>query len=87
MTELLRRINEELRKEYDLVTINGREFFVTPNRQYFRTDEFSETGSIVIEYGNNEEEARNGWLEDGDVFPRTLPFAQLMSELKNGINS
>lgn len=87
MTELIKRVNEELNKEYELVTIEDKQFFVTADQTFFRVSEFSEKGPIVIEYADNEEYARKGWLEDGDTYPKTLPFAQLISELKEEISN
>ena len=49
--------------------------------------EFSETEPIVVEYADSEEYARKGWLEDGDPIPRTLPFEQLITELREEIEN
>lgn len=81
MTDLTQRITNEFRKMYDETTINGRKLFVLSDTTFFRVGEVSPTGPIVLEYAVDLKSAEKGWLEDGDLFPRNLPFDQLMKEL------
>ena len=82
MTELLKRINDELRKDFDEVVFNGRTLFDMKDGSFFRIDEFSDHGSFVIEYAEDQKAAENGWLDDDVVFPRDMDFAELISQIK-----
>ena len=82
MTELLKRINDELRKNYDEVVIGGRTLFDMHDGSYFKIDEFSEYGPFVIEYAEDFKAAEKGWLDDDEVFPRDMDFNQLIYEIK-----
>ncbi|MCR5450684.1 MAG: hypothetical protein K6F23_14965 [Solobacterium sp.] len=82
MTELLKRINDELKRNYDEVVIGGRTLFDMKDGSFFKIDEFSDHGPFVIEYAEDLKAAEKGWLDDGEVFPRDMVFSQLISEIK-----
>lgn len=86
MTDL-KRINDELKKYYEIVDINGRKLFDLKDGSFFRIDEFSPTGSFVIEFAEDLESAQMGWLDDDESFPRDLEFNQLISEIKKCVEN
>ena len=71
-------IREEVKKEIEAIIkknkeyrmIQGRPCFLTKGKGFIRLDTIGGgTDCIVVEFAENEEEANNNRLEDGDLFP------------------
>lgn len=61
-------LNDRLAKEYQKRTVRDRECFIHKNGFLFALDYLLPYGAIVIEYAENESEAKLNRFEDGDLF-------------------
>ena len=55
----LNTLKEELKKRYEVHSINGEEYYKSGKGNYFHPELLTEWGCIVLEYGD---------MEDGDLF-------------------
>lgn len=65
---LVTRLNSHMSERYVGVIINGEQCFKTKNGCIFHVEKFPGSPAIVIEYAENEEEAKKNLFEDGDLF-------------------
>lgn len=61
-------LNDRLAKEYQKRTVRKREYFIRKDGFLFSLDYLLPYGAIVIEYAENESEAKLNRFEDGDLF-------------------
>lgn len=69
--QIVTRINsleKRLQSIYEMRQINERLCFVRPDGSFFTLDSVLAFRSVVIEYADNESEARLNRFEDGDLF-------------------
>ena len=59
------------------------ECYKSPSGEYFRIDHFGK--SYVIEYAENEEEAKANCFDDGDLFDDSMTDAELIKEIQKSI--
>ena len=57
--------------------------FKTPAGDFFRIDHFADC--YVIEYAENEDEARANCFDDGELFDDTLPEEELIRQIQKAI--
>lgn len=66
--ETFSKMNEQLTKLYEKVSVAGQECFRHESGMYFRLFEFPGSNALCIEYAENYEEAQKNRFEDGDLF-------------------
>ncbi len=59
--------------------------FKAPAGDFFRIDHFSNT--YVIEYAEDEDEARANCFDDGDLFDDSLPEPELIKRIQEAIKN
>ena len=82
MTDLRTQVEQRMLEKFnktDLMSFNKKVF--ETHGTYFCVDQFSEKGSIILEFADNYEEAVNNIFWDGDSYPRAWGCDKIVEEM------
>lgn len=83
---LLDQVEASFLNYYDPIEINGNRYLIGPNGTIFYFVALIDFGTIIVEYANNINDAKNNMFEDGDQFDINQDFESLIAELAEEIS-
>ena len=83
---LLDQVEARFLNYYDPIEINGNRYLIGPNGTIFYFVALIDFGTIIVEYANNINDAKNNLFEDGDQFDINQNFESLIAELAEEIS-
>ena len=86
MLRLLEKVEDRFSSEYKTIEINGQRCFMSNNGTVFYFIILSELRSLIVEYANNIDEAKQDLFEDGDQFDIDQDLESLIDEIREEIN-
>ena len=67
-TEIIEKLKNMMSQKYSSQDIAGKEFFIKPGGGFFLISPFPGEMAVVLEYGENLQDAEQNCMEDGDIF-------------------
>ena len=85
LIEIKKALDKRLESIFNPVTINGERCFLTGDGRVFLLTVLTWADSIVVEFADSIDEARNNMFEDGSLFDCGVPehelYASILSEI------
>lgn len=68
LKEMKKKIEQLLAEKYEQITVNGERCFRKPDGTVFILSEIASENSLVVEYADDIDQARQNAYEDGDWY-------------------
>lgn len=85
--KLLEKVENKFSNDYETIYVNGQKCFRSLNGTVFYFIVLNAFKSLVIEYANNIQEAKNNIFEDGDQFDISQDFDALILDIRRELSA